>query len=41
MTKVAIIMGGGGIGGATARRLAASGVAVVIGDPAYRTRVIA
>ncbi len=32
MTKVAIIMGGGGIGGATARRLAASGVAVVIGD---------
>lgn len=30
--KVAIVVGGGGIGGATARRLAASGVAVAIGD---------
>jgi NAD(P)-dependent dehydrogenase (short-subunit alcohol dehydrogenase family) len=30
--KVAIVAGGGGIGGATAHRLAASGVAVVIGD---------
>ncbi|MBK6401865.1 MAG: SDR family oxidoreductase [Rhodocyclaceae bacterium] len=30
--KVAVIAGGGGIGGATARRLAAGGVAVAIGD---------
>lgn len=30
--KVAIVAGGGGIGGATARRLAANGVAVAIGD---------
>lgn len=30
--KVAIVAGGGGIGGVTAHRLAASGVAVVIGD---------
>ena len=30
--KVAIVAGGGGIGGATARRLAAAGARVVIGD---------
>ncbi|CAB1368753.1 SDR family NAD(P)-dependent oxidoreductase [Denitratisoma oestradiolicum] len=30
--KVAIVAGGGGIGGATARKLAAAGTAVVIGD---------
>src|SRR5690606_39213748 len=30
--KVAVIAGGGGIGGATARRLAAEGAAVVVGD---------
>ncbi|QDX82432.1 oxidoreductase [Denitratisoma sp. DHT3] len=30
--KVAIVAGGGGIGGATARRLAQAGTAVVIGD---------
>lgn len=30
--KVAVVAGGGGIGGATARRLAAEGAAVVIGD---------
>jgi len=32
MGKVAVVAGGGGIGGATARRLAAEGAAVVIGD---------
>ena len=30
--RVALVVGGGGIGGATARRLAADGAAVVIGD---------
>ena len=31
-SKVAVVAGGGGIGGATARKLAAAGVSVVIGD---------
>lgn len=40
--KVAVIAGGGGIGGATARRLAHSGIAVVVGDlNAENARMIA